>query len=139
MPAGPGRGENGGVAGRMGGLLAFLRQTGPRSVPSGWALTLDAAVAVAAAAVAVAEVAIRTGELETVLPGGGIAVTTIATHAPVSVLAGAALTGLPLAARRLAPITVWLVIVAAAVALQSAEVPPVAFGTAVLAAYSAVA
>lgn len=139
MPPGPGRGENSGVAGRIGGLLAFLRQTGPRSVPSGWALTLDAAVAVGAAAAAVAEVAVRAGELQTVLPDGGIAVITVHTHAPAVVLASAALTGLPLAARRLAPITVWLVIVAAAVALQHAEVPPVAFGTAVLAAYSAVA
>jgi len=138
MTPGPGRGENGGVAGRIGGLLAFLRQTGPRSVPSGWALTLDAAIAVAAAAAAVAEVAVRSGEPLTVLPGG-IVVATVHTHAPAAVLAGAALTGLPLAARRIFPITVWLVIVAAAVALQSAEVPPVAFGTAVLAAYSAVA
>ncbi|HEV8221506.1 MAG TPA: histidine kinase [Streptosporangiaceae bacterium] len=127
------------MAGRIGRLLAFLRQAGPRSVPSGWALTLDATVAVGAAAAAVAEVAVRAGELLTVLPGGGVAVTTVHTHAPAAVLAGAALTGLPLAARRIFPITVWLVIVAAAVALQSAEVPPVAFGTAVLAAYSAVA
>jgi signal transduction histidine kinase len=127
------------VAGHIGRLLAFLRQAGPRSVPSGWALTLDAAVAVGAAAAAVAEVAVRTGGLQTVLPGGGIVVTTLPAHAPAAVLAGAALTGLPLAARRLAPITVWLAIVAAAVALQHAEVPPVAFGTAVLAAYSAVA
>jgi len=123
----------------MGGLLAFLRQTGPRSVPSGWGLTLDAAVAVGLAAAAVAEVAVRADEPRTALPGAGILVTTTAAHAPAAVLAAAALTGLPLAARRLAPITVWLVIVAAAVALQHAEVPPVAFGTAVLAAYSAVA
>jgi len=127
------------VAGRIGGLLAFLRQAGPRSVPSGWGLTLDAAVAVGLAAAAVAEVAVRADELRTALPGAGIVVTTTAVHAPAAVLAAAALTGLPLAARRLAPITVWLVIVAAAVALQHTTVPPVAFGSAVLAAYSAVA
>jgi len=127
------------VAGRIGRLLAFLRQAGPRSVPSGWGLTLDAAVAVGLAAAAVAEVAVRADEPRTALPGAGILVTTTAAHAPAAVLAAAALTGLPLAARRLAPITVWLVIVAAAVALQHTTVPPVAFGSAVLAAYSAVA
>ena len=127
------------MAGRIGRLLAFLRQAGPRSVPSGWGLTLDAAVAVGLAAAAVAEVAVRADEPRTALPGAGILVTTTAAHAPAAVLAAAALTGLPLAARRLAPITVWLVIVAAAVALQHTTVPPVAFGSAVLAAYSAVA
>jgi signal transduction histidine kinase len=127
------------VAGRIGRLLAFLRQAGPRSVPSGWGLTLDATVAVGLAAAAVAEVAVRADELRTALPGAGIVVITTAAHAPAAVLAGAALTGLPLAARRLAPITVWLVVVAAAVALQHTVVPPVAFGSAVLAAYSAVA
>jgi signal transduction histidine kinase len=127
------------VAGRIGRLLAFLRQAGPRSVPSGWGLTLDAAVAVGLAAAAVAEVAVRADELRTALPGAGIVVTTTAAHAPAAVLACAALTGLPLAARRLAPITVWLVVVTAAVALQHTVVPPVAFGSAVLAAYSAVA
>ena len=126
------------MAGRIGRLLAFLRQAGPRSVPSGWGLTLDAAVAVGLAAAAVAEVAVRADELRTALPGAGIVVTTAA-HASAAVLACAALTGLPLAARRLAPITVWLVVVAAAVALQNTAVPPVAFGSAVLAAYSAVA
>jgi signal transduction histidine kinase len=139
MPPGPGCGENGAVAGRIGRLLAFLRQAGPRSVPSGWGLTLDAADAVGLAVAAVAEVAVRADELRTALPGAGIVVTTTAAHAPAAVLACAALTGLPLAARRLAPITVWLVIVAAAVALQHTVVPPVAFGSAVLAAYSAVA
>jgi signal transduction histidine kinase len=139
MPPGPGCGENGAVAGRIGRLLAFLRQAGPRSVPSGWGLTLDAAVAVGLAVAAVAEVAVRADELRTALPGAGIVVTTTAAHASAAVLACAALTGLPLAARRLAPITVWLVIVAAAVALQHTAVPPVAFGSAVLAAYSAVA
>ena len=127
------------MAGRIGGLLAFLRQAGPRSVPSGWGLTLDAAVAVGLAAAAVAEVAVRADELRTALPGAGIVVATTAAHAPAAVLACAALTGLPLAARRLAPITVWLVVVAAAVALQHTAVPPVAFASAVLAAYSAVA
>jgi signal transduction histidine kinase len=44
---------------------------------------------------------------------------------------------LPLAVRRLYPITVWLVIVAAIFAMHD-NVPPVAFATAVFAAYSAV-
>ena len=131
------------MAGRIGRLLAFLRQAGPRSAPSGWALTLDAAVAVGAAVGAVCR-------------GGGARPAELSdgpagrrdrgdhaghdAHAPAAALAAAALTGLPLAARRLYPITVWLVIVAAIVALAHAAcVPPVAFGTAVFAAYSAVA
>ena len=54
-------------------------------------------------------------------------------------LAAAALTALPLAWRRLYPITAWLVIIAAIVAVQQDFVPPVALGTAVYAAYSAIA
>ena len=53
-------------------------------------------------------------------------------------MAAAALTALPLAARRFYPIGVWLAIAAAIVAVHAAYVPPVALGTAVYAAYSAI-
>ena len=106
------------MAGRIGRLLAFFTQAEPRGAPSGWALALDAAVAVGAAAAAVSEMAERADELRTALPGGGIVVTTPAAHASAAVLAAAALTALPLAGRRLYPITAWLVIIAAIVAVQ---------------------
>jgi signal transduction histidine kinase len=51
--------------------------------------------------------------------------------------AAAALTALPLAWRRLFPIWAWLVIIAAIVAVHGSYVPPVALGTAVYGAYSA--
>jgi signal transduction histidine kinase len=119
-------------------LLAFLRRTEPRRAPSGWALALDAAVAVGAAAGAVAEVAQRSTQDRKVVPGMTILTQTVSVHPAAATLAAAALTALPLALRRLYPITVWLVIVAAIVALRHDQVPPVAFATAVFAAYSAV-
>ncbi|HKF35136.1 MAG TPA: sensor histidine kinase [Jatrophihabitantaceae bacterium] len=115
----PGDDDNGRMAARADQLLAFLGQRGPRSMPSGWALALDSAVAVALAAVAVSEVA-RHGAPDN-----------------TGVIATAALTALPLAARRLYPITVFLVIVAAIVATNGHYTPPIAFATAVFAAYSA--
>ena len=54
-------------------------------------------------------------------------------------LTAAALTALPLAWRRSYPITAWLVVIAAIVVVRSYYVPPVAIGTAVFAAYSAIA
>ena len=48
------------------------------------------------------------------------------------------MTALPLVARRFYPIAVWLAIAAAIVAVHSSYVPPVALGTAVYAAYSAI-
>ena len=54
-------------------------------------------------------------------------------------LTAAALTALPLAWRRLYPITAWLVIIAAIAIVQQDFVPKVALGTAVYAAYSAIA
>jgi signal transduction histidine kinase len=116
------------MAAPTGGLLALLRRAEPRSAPSGWALALDAAVAVGAAAAAVFEVAERTIPERTVIPNN-----TIFTWTAV-----AALTALPLAIRRLYPITAWLAIVAAIVVVSRATVPPIAFGVAVFAAYSAV-
>src|SRR5262249_23757154 len=60
------------------------------------------------------------------------------THASAAMLIAAALTALPLAGRRFYPITVWLAIAAAIVLVHHYYVPPVALGTAVFAAYSAV-
>jgi signal transduction histidine kinase len=149
------------VAGRIGRLLAFFRRAEPRGAPpSGWALALDAAVAAGAAAGAVYEIAQSpAGE-----PGGAASITVFGSpaavrhalqaglrlsefghplltgpvHASLLLLAAAALTALPLAIRRLYPITAWLVVIAAIVAVHNVLVPPVALGTAVYAAYSAI-
>jgi signal transduction histidine kinase len=107
------------MAGRADELLAFLGQRGPRSTPSGWALALDAAVAVGLAAAAVLEVAQH-----------------LAPDRVVST-AAAALTALPLAVRRQYPIAAWLLIVVAIVAMHDSYTPPIAFATAVFGAYSA--
>jgi signal transduction histidine kinase len=115
--------DNEGMAGRPGWVFAALLQAQPRRTPSGWALALDAALAVGAAAVAVLEVATRP-------------------HSLIAFVA-AALTALPLAARRQYPILALLAIVAAIASFkfagELAPFPAIAFGTAVLAAYSAVA
>jgi signal transduction histidine kinase len=140
MVAGPVAQDNGCVAGREGGLLAALLRAEPRRTPSGWGLALDVGLAVGAAVFAVFEVATR------VPPAG-----------PVGTVA-AVLTALPLAVRRLYPISALLAIVAAICWLQFSNVEPVitrlgrfsifapnepmpaiAFATAVFAAYSAVA
>jgi signal transduction histidine kinase len=135
------RGEdNGRMAGRPGELLAILLRAEPRRTPTGWALALDAALAVGVAALAVLEVAAEA-------------------QGPIA-LAAAALTALPLAARRLYPISALLAIVAAIGWIKFSEaepptiirlaphislmaynspMPAIAFGTAVFAAYSAVA
>jgi len=146
------------VAGRVGWLVAFFRRAEPREpAASGWALALDAAVAVGAAAGAVYEMAERAitqgavltaptvhGPLGAVLrpdgDRGGVLIFPAgpATHASAALLIAAALTALPLAARRFYPITVWLAIAAAIVLAHRYYVPPVALGTAVYAAYSAV-
>lgn len=136
MLSGPGNDDNGPM-GRAGDMLAVLRRTERRSAPSGWALALDAALAVGAAAAAVVEVAQRGTEGGVFKPGGGIVIQTVPVHAAPATLVAAALTALPLAFRRLYPSTVWLVIVAAIFAMHD-NVPPVAFATAVFAAYSAV-
>jgi signal transduction histidine kinase len=60
------------------------------------------------------------------------------THASVAMVLAAAMTALPLAGRRLYPITAWLAIIAAILVVHAAYVPPVALGTAVYAAYSAI-
>ncbi len=143
------------MAGRIGWLLAFFQRAEQREPsPSGWALAFDAAVAAGAAAGAVYEMAERSITRAVVVPvtpgtvgmllhparslGGPAFFDGPATHASGAVLIAAALTALPLAARRFYPITVWLAIAAAIVAVRASYVPPVALGTAVYAAYSAV-
>jgi signal transduction histidine kinase len=130
------------MAGRAGDFFAALVRAEPRRMPSGWALATDAALGVGAAAFAVLEVTSRGPSLVG--------------------LVAAALTALPLAARRLYPISALLTIVAAISWLRFGDagapypypglpglhvffaadhmpMPAIAFGTAVFAAYSAVA
>ncbi|HEY7279894.1 MAG TPA: histidine kinase [Trebonia sp.] len=145
------------MAGRTGRLLAFFARAEPRgAAPSGWALALDAAVAVAAAIGAVYEVATSGIEAAKVIPAGivnlppgvvigpakhigGLLLTgPVPAHTPYGALAAAAMTSLPLAARRIYPITAWLAIAAAIVAIHPVYLPPVALGTAIYAAYSAI-
>jgi signal transduction histidine kinase len=141
MVAGPRAQDNGGMARRPGGLLAALLRTEPRRTPSGWALSVDVALAVGAAGFAVFEVATA------VPPAGTVGIIT------------AALTGLPLAVRRLYPISALVMIMAAIFWIKFSEaqqqvtplgphlfliaretpMPAIAFATAVFAAYSAVA
>ena len=158
--AGPATGDNGGVAGRIGRVLAFFTRAEPRGAPpSGWALALDAAVAAGAAVGAVYEMAERNLTQTVFVPDGGPAAigegiqAALRAHAvrlvnghpmlvgppnaSFALLAAAALTALPLAWRRRYPISAWLVITAAIVAVHPSYVPPVALGTAVYAAYSA--
>src|ERR1700722_15038984 len=64
-------GHNDEVAGRTGRVLAFFTLAGPRAAPpSGWALALDAAVAVGAAVGAVYEVSQRDLVQAVFQPGG---------------------------------------------------------------------
>lgn len=157
-PGSRARGDNGCVAGRrIGWLVAFFRRAEPREPPpSGWALAFDAAVAMGAAAGAVYEMAERSvtqavrftepvlgsgrfvGTPPPVRGPGGLVFVLPPEHVPVAALIAAALTALPLAGRRLYPITVWLTIAAAIVVAHRTYVPPVALGTAVYAAYSAI-
>jgi signal transduction histidine kinase len=148
-------GHNDAVAARTGRLMAFFARSEPRGAPpTGWALAFDAAVAVGAAIGAVYEMAERSvgATVMVAVPGyypfggpvplparrvGGLVVAGQA-HPGLLLLAAAALTALPLAARRFYPIGVWLAIAAAIVAVHAAYVPPVALGTAVYAAYSAI-
>ena len=150
-------GHNDGVAGSTRRLVAYFARAEPRAAPpTGWALAFDAAVAVGAATGAVYEMAERSitravfmpapafspfvfpvGRLRDV-PGQIVITGAGGVHPSLLLLVAAALTALPLAARRFYPIGVWLAIAAAIVAVHSAYVPPVALGTAVYAAYSAI-
>ncbi len=149
-------GHNDEVAGRIRRLLAFFGRAEAREPePSGWALAFDAAVAVGAAVGAVYEMAERSltqavikpgpGAIELVSPFGARMLVPVkmllpppGTHASAVMILAAAMTALPLAGRRLYPITAWLAIIAAILIVHAAYVPPVALGTAVYAAYSAI-
>jgi signal transduction histidine kinase len=136
------------VRGRIGWLVAFFRRAEPREpAPSDWALAFDAAIAVGAAAGAIYEMArfslTSSVPFPVLFPYGGLRGSLVAygvysVHASSVALIVAALTALPLAARRFYPITVWLVIAAAIVVVHALHVPQVALGTAVYAAYSAI-
>jgi len=150
------------VAGRIRWLLGFFRRAEPRGpAPSGWALALDGVVAVGAAIGAVYELTqrntVRPGMATVTVSGPSAAIqhalqsglpltkvgrpllTLIPAHPSMFMLAAAALTALPLAWRRLYPLTAWLVIIVAIVIVQQDFVPKVALGTAVYGAYSAIA
>jgi signal transduction histidine kinase len=149
-------GHNDGVAGRTRRLVAFFARTEPRGAPpTGWGLAFDAAVAVGAATGAVYEMAEHSITRAVLIPApafspfmpvgrardvaGQMVVTGAGgVHPSLLLLVAAAMTALPLAARRFYPVGVWLAIAAAIVAVHSAYVPPVALGTAVYAAYSAI-
>ena len=155
-------GHNDAVAARTGRLMAFFARPEPRGAPpTGWALAFDAAVAVGAAIGAVYEMAERSvgativvsvpspygpsayGPLGGPAPFplrrvGGLLMAGQMHHPGLLLMAAAALTALPLAVRRFYPIGVWLAIAAAIVVVHAEYVPPVALGTAVYAAYSAI-
>ena len=151
-------GHNDYVAGHTGRLIAYFGRAEPRGAPpSGWALALDATIAVGAAAGAVYEMTQRDIARASVTVSGppafvqhaiqsGLPLINLGrplldvapVHASPLMLAAAACTALPLAWRRLYPITTWLVIIAAIVVMSAMYVPPVALGTAVFAAYSAI-
>ena len=140
-------------------MLAYFGRAEPRQPqPSGWALAFDASVAVGAAIGAVYEMAQRSltqavfkpgpgfGPLEIVSPSGVRMMVPAkllvppgpVTHVSIGLLLAAAMTALPLAGRRFYPITVWLSVITAILVVHGAYVPPVALGTAVYAAYSAI-
>jgi signal transduction histidine kinase len=159
--AGPATGHNDEVAGRTGRVLAFFTRAEARGAPpSGWVLALDAAVAVGTAAGAVYEMTERnlaqtvfvplngpgaiSADIKAAAQAGAVHLSPAGhlilvgpPHPSLALLTAAALTALPLAWRRLFPILAWLVIFAAIVALHTTYVPPVALGTAMYAAYSA--
>jgi signal transduction histidine kinase len=139
-------------------VVAFFARADPReATPSGWALAFDAAVALGAAIGAVYEVGSRAVTVSTILGPGGLPVIpaaravapirefggmvlthTVTEQAPAMALVAAAFTALPLALRRIYPIGVWLTVAAAIVLVHGTSLPPVALGTAVYAAYSAI-
>lgn len=125
-------GHNDHVVRRIRRLLAFFLRAEPRGpAPGRWAVAFDAIVAAGAAAAAVWTAYRhfeRTIAIQVPYP----------MHPGLGLLAGAAMTALPLAFRRYYPISVWLVIAAAIAAVHPAGFP-VALGTAVYAAYSSIA
>jgi signal transduction histidine kinase len=140
------------MAGRTGALVSWLLRAEPREKPSGWALALDAAIAVAAATAAVMEASHRTVTIYSLVDGIVVAPRTFTFHASPLMLVAAAFTGLPLAIRRLYPMSAALMIMAAILIFGETQmtaaiggtvahvrlVPQVAFATGVFAGYSAV-
>ncbi len=122
--------------------MARLFAAGARPQVPAWSLALDAVIAVAATALAIDETIIRAhGESFVapsikILPPAGY-VPQPAWYPSVWLLAGVALMAAPLAIRRVYPATACAIIFAAAVSLPH-QVPPIAFGAAILAVYSAV-
>jgi signal transduction histidine kinase len=115
---------------------------GARPQIQAWPLALDVVIAVAASALAIEEAithargAAFAGPGTQILPSAG-QVSQPAGYPSVWLLAGVALMVAPLAVRRVYPVTACAVIFAAAASLPH-YVPPVAFGAAILAVYSAV-
>ncbi len=121
--------------------MARLFAARARPQVTAWSLALDAVIAVAASALAIGETVTRArGESFVapriqILPPAGYPQP--AWYPSVWLLAGVALMAAPLAIRRVYPATACAIIFAAAISLPH-QVPPVAFGAAVLAVYSAV-
>jgi signal transduction histidine kinase len=148
MPASCPAGHNDYVARRVRWLLAFLLRAEPRGpAPGGWAVAFDFTVAAAATAGAVWGT-LRAGGRAAPVGPGRFQYLGVQAHLPLHVVGGggpamlavAAMTALPLAFRRYYPISVSLVIAVAIVAGHTLfVVPKIALGTAVYAAYSAIA
>jgi signal transduction histidine kinase len=122
--------------------MARLFTAGARPQLQAWSLALDVVIAVAASALAIDETltharsAAFSGPGIKILPPFGY-VSQPAGFPSVWLLAGVALMVLPLAIRRVYPVTACAIILTAAASLPH-HVPPVAFGAAILAVYSAV-
>jgi signal transduction histidine kinase len=122
--------------------MARLFAAGARPQVTAWSLALDAVIAVAASALAIDETITQAHGRAPVAPS--IKILPPAGYFPqpawypsVWLLAGVALMVAPLAVRRVYPVTACAIIFAAAASLPH-YVPPVAFGAAILAVYSAV-
>jgi signal transduction histidine kinase len=100
------------MARRPGELLAALPRAEPQRTPSVWGLALDAAIGVGAAAFAIFEELDHTGSLS-ISKGPGSDTLLVLAHVGPLVLVAAALTALPLVARRLYPISAMLAIAGA--------------------------
>jgi signal transduction histidine kinase len=122
--------------------MARLFAAGARPQIQAWSLTLDVVIAVAASALAIDETITHAHGAAFVAPGieilpSAAGVSQHAGYPSVWLLAGVALMVAPLAVRRVYPVSACVVIFAAAASLPH-HVPPVAFGAAILAVYSAV-
>ena len=121
--------------------MARLFAAGARPHVQAWSLALDAVIAVAASALAIDEAITHAHGATVGDPGIKILsafgyVSQPAGYPSVWLLARVALMVAPLAIRRVYPVTACAIILAAAASLPH-HVPPVAFGAAILAVYSA--